>query len=64
MVCKQRKAGKLLPKVEGPFEFVAWNDEEHMSALIRNVKTVRELRCHIEHLHPLGGIVPWNDGNE
>ena len=35
-----------------------------MSALIRNVKTGRELKCHIEHLHPIGEIVPWDDGNE
>ena len=35
-----------------------------MSALIRNVKTGRELKCHIELLHPIGEIVPWDDGNE
>ena len=50
--------------MEGPFEFVAWNYEEHKSALIWNVKTGRELKCHIEYPHPLGGIVPWNDGTK
>ena len=64
LVCKQRKAGKLLPKAEGPFEFIAWNDEKHTSALIRNVKTRRELKCHNEHLHPIGGIIPWDNGSE
>ena len=53
-----------MPWADWPFEFVAFNDKEKSSLLIKKLKSGRELKCHIEYLHPLAGAGPKDEEEE
>ena len=49
---------------QGPFEFVAWNEKYETSLFIKNSKTWHELKCHVEYLNPLAGVVARDEEEE
>ena len=50
-----------MPQAGEPFEFAARNGKDRVSALLRNLKTNRDLKCYVEYLHPLVRLVPKDE---